>query len=171
MEAMTRGQHRSIGLSIAALLAVSIGVHAELLHARPIYEFTIDTGWGVVPGHERWLHSLNHEERLLAQLTGIGVLGAIAATRWRRAAVLPALTGAIVLFYPVRAVWHHAIDTGIYTGVPFLGDPSSRVILGAEPFLLVVGGLLLLGSGVLGWWGSDATFAMDNNRDKDSLNA
>jgi hypothetical protein len=152
---MNRGLKRSLGLSIAALLAVAIGVHAELLHARPLYEFTIDTGWGIAPGHERWLHSLNHEERLLAQLTGLGVLGSIAATRWRRVAVIPGVMGVIVLFYPIRAVWHHATDTGIYTGIPFLGDPSSRVILGAEAYLLVVGGVLLVGSAVVGWRASD----------------
>jgi hypothetical protein len=153
---MHRGLQRSIGLSIAALVAVVIGVHAELLHARPVYDFTIDTGWGVTPGQRRWIHSLNHEERLLAQVAGLGVLGSIAATRWRRAVVIPGVMGTIVLFYPLRAVWHHATETGIYTGLPIVGDPSSRVVLGAEPYLLVAGGLFLVGSALLAWLASDS---------------
>ncbi|MFC6989510.1 hypothetical protein ACFQJD_13830 [Haloplanus sp. GCM10025708] len=148
---MNRNRALPIGLAGAGLLAVAIGVHAELLHFRPSVDATITTGWGVAPGHRRWIHSLNHEEWLLAELAAIGFLGAVAATRWHRASVIPVLAGLVVCFYPVRAVFHYATHRGLYTGLPFVGDPSSDVVLGAEPSLLVVGGALLVGSGVVGW--------------------
>jgi hypothetical protein len=142
-----------VGIAAVGLLTVLVGVHAELLHARSMYDFTITTGWGVVEGHQRWIHSLNHEERLLAALAGVGLLGSVAVTRWRRAAVIPALMGCVVVYYPVRAVLYYARDShlGLYTGLPLVGDSSGRVVLGVEPYLLVVGGLLLVASGLLGW--------------------
>lgn len=145
------GRALPVGLAGAGLFAVVVGIHAELLHARPMYDFAITTGWGVVPGHRRWIHSLNHEEWLLAEIAGLALLGSLAATRWRRAAAIPALAGLIVCFYPIRAVAHYATEEGVYTGLPAVGDPTSRVVLGAEPFLLVLGGLCLLGAGYVGW--------------------
>ncbi|MFC6974772.1 hypothetical protein ACFQL1_08900 [Halomicroarcula sp. GCM10025709] len=150
---MDRARFLPVGLAAAGLLTVLVGIHTELLHARPMYEFTIDTRWGRSPGQPRLLHSLNHEERLLARLSGVGLVGAALATRWRQAAAIPALIGGIVLFYPIRAVLHHLGDpaSGIYTGVLPIGDPAGRIVFGAEPYLLVLGGLLLVAAGVAGW--------------------
>ncbi|WP_324760046.1 hypothetical protein [Haloarcula montana] len=151
---MNRTRLLPVGLAAAGLVTVLVGIHTELLHARSMYDFTITTGWGRVPGQPRLLHSLNHEERLLAQLAGVGLVGSILAMRWRQAAAIPVLMGGVVLFYPVRTVLHYLGDprTGVYTGVVPVGDPTGRVVFGAEPYLLVLGGVLLLAAGVAGWW-------------------
>lgn len=127
-------------LALLGCAAVLVGVRQELLHFRPTYDATIHTGWG---------GEMNHEERLLVQLGALGLLGAIGASRWRPLAVVPAVTGGVVLFYPLRAMARLASDPGIYTGVPMLGDPAGRFVLGAEPFLLVAAGCLFVVSGGL----------------------
>jgi hypothetical protein len=150
---MQHRRHLTVVIAAAGLLTVVLGVHAELLHARPMYDVTVETGWGHLDGHPLWIHSLNHEERLLASLSGVGLLGSVVATRWRPAAAMPAASGVIVVFYPVRAVvrWASSPQFGIYTGIPGVGNPSGRFVLGAEPYLLVVGGLCLVGAGLVGW--------------------
>jgi hypothetical protein len=129
-------------LALAGFVTIVVGVHQELVHVASGYEGTITTGWD---------GALSHEEVLLARLGLVGVVGAGAATRWRRLVVLPVATGAVVLFYTGRAVLHYALEPGLYAPVTAFGGESVRFVLGAEPFLLVAGGLFLVGAGVVGW--------------------
>jgi hypothetical protein len=129
-------------LALAGFVTIVVGVHQGLVHVAPGYEGTITTGWD---------GELSHEEVLLARLGFVGVVGAVAAFRWRRLAVVPAATGVVVLFYAVRAVLHYARDPGLYAAVTAFGGESVRFVLGAEPFLLVAGGALLVAAGAVGW--------------------
>jgi hypothetical protein len=129
-------------LALAGFVTVVVGVHQDLLHVAPGYEGTVTTGWD---------GALSHEEALLARLGLVGVVGAVAASRWRRLAVVPAATGVVVLFYALRAVLHYARDPGLYAPVTAFGGESVRFVLGAEPFLLVTGGTLLVTASVVGW--------------------
>ena len=132
------------GVAIAGMLAIVIGIYTELLTMRPGIGGTIETGWG---------GPLNHEEQLLAGLSIVGTISAFAAIRWQRVALLAQAVGGVVLFYALRAVVGYAFDPtlGIYTGFPVLDGTGGRVIFGAEPYLLVLGGLLLIAAGVLGF--------------------
>jgi hypothetical protein len=130
-------------LALAGAAAIAVGVHQGLVHVAPGYGGSIVTGWG---------GPLSHEEVFLARLGLVGVVGAVAARRWRRLAVAPAATGLVVLFYTFRAVLHYALEPGLYVEVTTHGTPT-RLVLGAEPILLVGGGLLLVGAGVVGWRG------------------
>ena len=127
-------------LALAGAAAIAIGVHQGLVHIAPGYGGSIVTGWG---------GPLSHEEVFFA---GLGLVGAVATRRWRRLAVAPAATGLVVLFYTFRAVLHYALEPGLYVEVTTHGTPT-RLVLGAEPILLVGGGLLLVGAGVVGWRG------------------
>jgi len=128
-----------VALAAAGVVAIVIGVQQELVHVAPGYEGRVVTGWG---------GKLNHEERLLARLGAVGVAGAVAALRWRRLAVVPVATGSVVLCYALRAVLYYAFDPGLYTTVPVYGG-TTRLVLGAEPALLAVGGTLLVVAGVV----------------------
>jgi len=130
-----------VAVAIVGLAAIVIGVQQGLVHVAPGYEGTITTGWG---------GDLNHEERLLARLGLVGVVGTVAARWWRHLVVVPVATGGVVLFYALRAALHYALDPGLYIEVSAYGGPT-RFVLGAEPFLLVAGGALLAGAGVVGW--------------------
>ncbi|WP_251341823.1 hypothetical protein [Haloplanus halophilus] len=130
-----------VAAAVAGAAAIGVGVHQGLVHVAPGYEGTIVTGWG---------RTLNHEERLLAWLGALGVAGAVGSLRWRRLAVLPAATGGVVLCYALRAVATYALDPGLYVEVSASGGPT-RFVLGAEPFLLVAGGALLVVAAVRGW--------------------
>lgn len=132
----------AVGAAALGFAAIAVGIYQELLHVASGYEGTIVTGWG---------RSLNHEEVLLARLGAVGVVGTITALRWRVVAVVPVAVGAVVVFYPVRAVVSHARRTGLYTEVPTVGGGTTRFVLGAEPFLLAAGGMLLVVAGVLVW--------------------
>ncbi|WP_135851981.1 hypothetical protein [Halorussus salinus] len=136
-----------VGVAVVGCAAIVVGVYQGLIHVAPGYEGTIVSGWG---------GDLNHEELLLAQLGAVGVGGAVAATRWKRAATVPLVTGGIVLFYALRAV------VGLFLSptrplyrefsppAPGFEGETVVFVLGAEPFLLAAGGLLLAGSGIAG---------------------
>lgn len=132
----------AVGMAIAGFGAIVIGIHQELLHVGPLYEGTIETGWG---------GSLNHEERLLARVAALGVGGTVAMVRWKYVAVVPIAVGIVELVYPLRAVLHHARHTGLYTEVTMADGTVTRVVLGAEPFLLILGGILTIGACIVGW--------------------
>jgi hypothetical protein len=162
---MDRRALRPAGVAVAGTLAVVIGIHAELLHVRPTASGTIETGWG---------GSLNHEETLLAALSLLGTVGALAASRWRRAALLPQAVGGVVLFYALRAVGIYLSDPllEVYTGLPVLDGTTGRAVFGAEPYLLILGGLLLIAGGVLGFHGrpgAGETRPQTPSRSRDSL--
>ncbi|MGB9957637.1 hypothetical protein ACOZ4B_14775 [Haloferax prahovense] len=128
-------------MAVVGFGAIVAGVHQELLHVAPGYDGTITTGWD---------GRLNHEEYLLARLGGVGVVGALAALRWKHAVALPVAVGGVEIGYSLVAVSHYVRDPGLYTTVQTF-DGTTRLVLGAEPFLLVVGGLLFLGAGVAAW--------------------
>jgi hypothetical protein len=134
---------RLLPVAVAAVgfVAVAVGVRQGLLHVAPGYEGTIVTGWG---------RELNHEERLLVRVAAVGVCGSVAALRWRRLAVVPVAAGVVVAFYAFRAVLQYALDPGLYVEVSTYGG-TTRLVLGAEPALLAVGGALLVAAGVAGW--------------------
>lgn len=139
---MDRRALLAAGAAVVGLLAVLVGVRQELLHVGAAHAGTVDTGW---------TGSLNHSERLLTRLAGLGAAGAVVAYRWRRVAVLPAATGGVVLYYALRAVLGYALDPGLYTEVTLWSGRTTAYVLGAEPFLLAAGGLLLVASGLVGY--------------------
>ena len=146
---MNRRRLAVAALAIVGCLAVVVGVGRELLHVAPGYDGLIQTGWD---------GPLSHEEVLLRQVSAVGAVGALAATRWRRVSVVPAAAGGIVLFYALRAVGHYVGKPGFYreTTATVGGEPT-KFVLGAEPFLLVAGGALLVVAGVVGWRTRGAT--------------
>jgi hypothetical protein len=131
-----------VGLAAAGLLSILVGVHQSLVDVAPGFDGRIVTGWD---------RSLSHEERLLAGLGGLGAAGAFGATRWRRLAAVPVAAGSVVLLYTLRAVGQYALRPGLYTEVRLHDGTTTRFVLGAEPFLLVGGALLLVVAGVAGW--------------------
>ncbi|ELZ81434.1 hypothetical protein C455_04556 [Haloferax larsenii JCM 13917] len=139
---MKRQHLVAAALAVTGFGAVAFGIYQDALHVAPMYGGTIETGWG---------GSLNHEERLLARLGALGAVGGIAALRWRQLAIVPAVTGAIVLFYPLRAIVQWTNRPGLYTEVPTHDGGVTRFVLGAEPFFLIAGGALLVGAAVLRW--------------------
>lgn len=139
---MNRQDLVAVGLALVGFCAIVVGIHQDLVQVAPGYPGLIETGWD---------GSLSHEERLLAQLAALGVGGTIATIRWRSAAVLPLAVGVVELFYSIRAVISYAREPGLYTEVTLYDGTVTRFVLGAEPSLLVLGGLLVLGAGIVGW--------------------
>lgn len=144
---MKRNRLLPVVLAVSGYAAVVIGLYQGLIHVAPGYEGTIVSGWG---------GELSHEEVLLGQVGAIGVGGTVAALRWKRLASVPIATGGIVLFYTLRAVFEQfQTSPPLYrefsaTGGGFEGD-TVMLILGAEPFLLAAGGVLLIGAGIARW--------------------
>lgn len=133
-----------LALALAGFVAIGIGVFQGLVHVAPGYEGTIMSGWG---------GSLSHEEVLLVQLGAVGVGSVVAGLRWNRLSSLSVVMGGVVLFYAVRAVFNlFQAPNPLYRefsmhGAGFEGD-TVMFVIGAEPFLLAVGGLLLIGAGL-----------------------
>lgn len=131
-------------LALAGFAAIGIGVYQGLVHVAPGYEGTITSGWD---------GPLSHEEVLLVQLGAVGVVGTLAGSRWRHLSVVPFAAGCVVVGYAVRAVFsllqspRPLYREVTIDGAGFGGD-TVMFVLGAEPFLLVTGGLLLVGAGV-----------------------
>ncbi|MHB9285660.1 LPXTG cell wall anchor domain-containing protein [Halobacteriales archaeon Cl-PHB] len=129
-------------LAIGGFLAILVGIHQELVHVAAGYDGRIVSGWG---------GSLNHEEYLLAGLGALAIGAAVASRRWSRLALLPVAAGGIVLFYALRASLQLVRQRPLYTETTTYDGATIKFVLGAEPFLLVAGGILLVGSGLLGW--------------------
>jgi len=128
-------------LAVGGFVAIAVGVYQGLVHVAPGYEGAIRTGWG---------GPLNHEEILLARISAVGVGGAVGALRWRRLAAVPIAAGGVVLFSAVRALRHHVLNTPLYTETVTGSSEPIMFVLGAEPFLLIAGGTLLVGAGAVG---------------------
>jgi hypothetical protein len=133
-----------VTLAVVGCVAIAVGVHQGLVHVAPGYDGTVTSGWD---------GPLSHEEVLLVQVGVVGVVGAVAARRWKGLASVPVATGVVVLFYAFRAVYslvrsprplyrEFSMDTAGFGGEPVV------FVLGAEPFLLAAGGLSLVGAGV-----------------------
>jgi hypothetical protein len=131
-----------VGMAAAGLLAIVVGVHQSLVDVAPGFDGRIVTGWD---------RGLSHEERLLAALGGLGAVSALGATRWRRLAAVPVAAGSVVLLFTLRAVGQYAMRPGLYTDVRLHDGSTTRFVLGAEPFLLAGGALLLVTAGIAGW--------------------
>lgn len=129
-------------LAVAGFAAIVVGIHQGLVHVAPGYEGVIMSGWG---------GKLNHEERLLARIGAVGVGGTVAILRWKRLSIIPIAAGGVVLFYALRAILQWAQNVTLYTETATYGGDPVLFILGAEPFLLIAGGLLLIGAGLMGW--------------------
>lgn len=153
---MNRRERLAAGLAVAGVAAVVVGVSQHGLAVAPGYEGQVQTGWGGDP---------NHEERLLVGAAALGAGSALASVRWRRLAGATVATGAVVVFYPVRAVATWARDPGLYTEVPLYSGETTRFVLGPEPFLLAAGGCLLALAGVLGWRARSAPSHRDRRGD------
>lgn len=138
---MQRYRAVPVAIALAGLVAVLVGVFQGLVHVAPGYEGTITTGWD---------GGLNHEEQLLAALGGVGVAGAALSLRWKRLAAVPAAVGGVVLFYAVRAMAGYVLNgLPLYTETTLPRSTEPVVyVFGAEPFLLVAGGLLFVGAGI-----------------------
>jgi hypothetical protein len=139
---MERNRWLPVALAVAGFAALVIGIFQGLIHVAPGYEGTIVSGWG---------GDLNHEERLLARLGGVGVVGAVATLRWKRLAVVPAAIGGVVLFYALRALAQKVLNVPLYTETTTFGGEPVMFVLGAEPFLLVGAGALFVAAGLTGW--------------------
>jgi len=128
-----------VALSVAALVTILVGVHTDSLHVEQMYDYTVTTGWD---------GALNYQEREMIELAAIGVLGTLGALRWRRVAAGAIVAGALVLVYPVRFFTRGSRSV---TGeMVVFGGETIELYYGAEPYLLVLGGLLLVLAGVVG---------------------
>jgi hypothetical protein len=141
---MRDSEHLGAMLAVAGALAVVVGIHQGLVHVAPGYEGTITSGWG---------GELNHEEVLLAGVSALGVAGSVAARRFWRLAAVPFAAGGVVLFYVLRVVYGwFTSSVPLYRETSLdaagFGGDTVMFVLGAEPFLLALGGLLLAGAGV-----------------------
>lgn len=129
-------------LAIGGFAAIVVGIHQGLVHVAPGYEGMIMSGWG---------GKLNHEERLLARVGAVGLGGTVAMLRWKRLSIMPIVAGGVVLFYSLRAVLQKVQSVTLYSETATYGGDPVVFILGAEPFLLIAGGVLLFGAGLMGW--------------------
>ncbi|WP_277555031.1 hypothetical protein [Halobaculum limi] len=130
-------------LSVVGLVAVIVGVQQGVLHVAPGYQGTINASEELF-GRRKWL---------LTGAGAVGVVGAISSIRWKRLSVVPVAVGGIVF---VEGLWTAilaatGLDYPLFTETTYRrsGDPV-MFILGAEPFLLVAGGVLLAGAGIAG---------------------
>ncbi|QLG62117.1 hypothetical protein [Halorarum salinum] len=130
-------------LAIAGYAAIVVGIHQGVLHVAPGYQGTINAG-GEVLGRREWL------------LTGTGVIGiggAAVSLRRKRLSIVPAAVGGAVLFEACRTmiIAARSLPYPLYTETTyrFSGEPI-MFVFGAEPFLLVAGGGLLVGAGIVG---------------------
>ena len=125
---------------------IALGIHQGLVHVASGYEGTIRTGWD---------GDLNHEEILFLLIGGVGIGATITARRWKHLASIPVVMGGIILFSVFRAVLEQFQSPHSLYQEHTLQPPGSEgytvmIVLGAEPFLLAVGGLLLIGAGIAG---------------------
>ena len=133
-----------VAIALAGFAAIGIGVYQGLVHVAPGYEGTIMSGWD---------GGLSHEEVLLVQLGVLAVGSVVAGLRWKRLAIISVVMGGIVLFYAFRAVFtllqsrQPLYREFSVQGAGFEGD-TVMLVLGAEPFLLAAGGLLLMAAGI-----------------------
>ena len=132
-------------MAVGGCATIVIGVYQGFVHVAPGYEGTLMSGWD---------GELSHEEVLLAQFGVVGVGGAVAALRWKRLASVPFVMGGIVLFYTLQAIfsWFRSPGRPLYREfspqAPGFEGETVMFILGAEPFLLAAGGVLLMGAGI-----------------------
>lgn len=130
-------------LASAGFAAIVVGVHQGVLHVAPGYQGTINAG-GEVLGRRDWL---------LAGIGAVGIGGATVSLRRKRLSVVPVAVGGIVLFEAFRTMFiaAHSLPYPIYTETTYRrSDDPVMFIFGAEPFLLVAAGVLLVGAGIVG---------------------
>lgn len=138
---MDRRSLLPLGLALAGLAAILVGLHQELVTVRPAYDGSITTGWG---------RDLNAGERQLGALATGALPVAAVTVRYPRARYLLQAVGLFVAGRALYASVHWLLQPDVYTGIPIAGGTSGELVLGAEPYLLVVGGLLLVAAGSAG---------------------
>lgn len=128
-------------LAVAGFAAVVVGIHQGVVHVAPGYQGTINSGGGEVFDRRGWL---------LAGMGAAGIVGAAVSLRRKRLSVVPVAVGGGVLFEAFRTMILLALSLPypLYTETTYRrsGDPV-MFVFGAEPFLLVAGGILLVGAG------------------------
>jgi hypothetical protein len=137
-----------VGLALAGLVVVLVGLHQELLTAATPGGPTASTGWD--GSHLPWGRKFSDSERYLGAVA-TAALPLAAATAWRRhLGYLVAIAGAGVAGYALLVAGTWLAKPWVSTGLP--GDDGG-IVLAAEPYLLVLGGLLLVAAGLVGAWG------------------
>ena len=132
-----------IALAIAGFGAIVVGIHQGVVHVAPGYQGTITTGGDV----------LRRREWLLTGMGAAGLVGAAVSLQSKRLSVVPVVLGGVVLFEAVRTMVLKAqsLPYPLYTETTYVlsGEPV-MFIFGAQPFLLVAGGVLLVCAGLVG---------------------
>lgn len=132
-----------LALAIAGFAAIVVGVYQDFLQVAPGYQGTVGAG----------AEALNRKDWLLVGIGIVGIVGAAVSHLKKRLSFVPAAVGAIVLLETFRTSIL-VVDTFPYplyteTAYRLSGDPV-MFIFGAKPFLLVIGGILLVGAGIVG---------------------
>jgi hypothetical protein len=142
---MRRRDVLPVVLALAGLAAVVLAARTQLITVRPAYDgrlLSVTAGMGQLIGHE---------ERLLIGVAGLGVVGALGAAVWHRVALLTQAAGGVVLVFVGRAVRFQLNSFDVYVGVPLFDGASGPVLFGPAAYLFVLGGLLFVGAGVVGY--------------------
>jgi hypothetical protein len=140
---MRRSSLIPIVLAVVGLTAVVVGARLEIVTLRPAYEGpirSVGAGAGTQVGHQ---------ERSLLTLTGVGVLCSLVAARWRAAAYLTQVIGAVVLAFALTVLVDQVTGFDLYSGVPVFDGASGHVLLGGAVGAFLVGGLALVSAGVV----------------------
>ena len=129
-------------LASAGFAVIVVGVYQGVLHVAPGYQGTINAG-GEVFSRREWL---------LAGMGIVGIGGAVGSLRRKQLSTVPMAVGAGVLFEAIRTMILAArgLPYPLYTETAYRtsGEPV-MFIFGAEPFLLLAGGVLLVGAGIV----------------------
>ncbi len=139
---MDRRDLVAVGAACIGCTLIVVGVFQEFVHLAPGYEGMIVTEWG---------GGLLREERRLAQVSILGIVGTVAAVRWTYATAVPVAVGGVVLVVTLQAIRQYANYPGLYREVPKIGGGTNRYILGVEPVFLIAGALFLIGAGLACW--------------------
>lgn len=139
---MNRNAVIPTALAVAGFAAIVVGITQGVLQVAPGYHGTINAG----------AEGFNRRDWLLAGMGVVGIVGAIVSLRRKSLSTVPVTVGGVVLFEAFRTMILAArgLHYPLYTQTTYRrsGDPV-KFVFGAEPFLLVAGGVLLVGAGIV----------------------